>query len=158
VGGVLPIDSEMLFVTDFVNVKIKLAQCFGGAHRSRVYVRVFIGMRAHMCMSICVRTVFLKKHCSKKDDKTVVLFLRFSFLSFFQQYRSRSHVDQEQIRAGHCSAQYRSNRSIFTWIRSRRFVTPFLNVEEILRNINGSMVGPQGEPPCYTASGHHRRS
>jgi hypothetical protein len=98
VGGVLPIDSETLFVTDFVNVKMKLAQCFGGAHRSRVYVRVFIGVRAHTCMSICVCTVFFKKHCSKKDDKTVVLFLRFSFLSFFLFFNNTG-VDHTWIKS-----------------------------------------------------------
>jgi hypothetical protein len=55
------IDSETLLVTDFVNLKIKLAQSFGGIHRDRVYVRVFIGVSAHTCMSTYVCTVFLKK-------------------------------------------------------------------------------------------------
>jgi hypothetical protein len=48
-------------VTDFLNLKIKLAQSFGGAHRGSVCVCVFIGVSARTCMSICVCTVFLKK-------------------------------------------------------------------------------------------------
>jgi hypothetical protein len=61
VGGDVPIDSKALLMTDFVNLKIKPAQSFEGAHRGRVYVRVFIGVSARTCMSICVCTVFLKK-------------------------------------------------------------------------------------------------
>jgi hypothetical protein len=61
VGGDVPIDSETLLVTDFVNLKIKLAQSFGGGHRDKVCVHVFIGVSAHTCMSICICTVFLKK-------------------------------------------------------------------------------------------------
>jgi hypothetical protein len=33
VGGDVPVDSESLLVTDFMNLKIKSAQFFGGAHR-----------------------------------------------------------------------------------------------------------------------------
>jgi hypothetical protein len=36
------IDSEMLLVTDFVNLKIKPAQSFKGVHKSWVCVRAFI--------------------------------------------------------------------------------------------------------------------
>jgi hypothetical protein len=61
VGGDVPVDSETLLVNDFVNLKIKPAQSFGGAHRGRVCVRVFIGVSARTCMSICVCTVLLKK-------------------------------------------------------------------------------------------------
>jgi hypothetical protein len=60
-GGDVPVDSETLLVTDFVNLKIKLVQSFGGAHRGRMCVRVFIGVSARTCMSICICTVFLKK-------------------------------------------------------------------------------------------------
>jgi hypothetical protein len=42
VGGDVPINSETLLVIDFVNLKIKSAQSFGGAHMGRVYVRVSI--------------------------------------------------------------------------------------------------------------------
>jgi hypothetical protein len=43
VGGDVPVDSDALLVIDFVNLKIKPAQYFGGAHRDRVYVRVHRG-------------------------------------------------------------------------------------------------------------------
>jgi hypothetical protein len=49
-------------VTDFMNLKIKPTQSFGGAHRGSVYVRVFIGMSAHTYISIYVYAVFLKKN------------------------------------------------------------------------------------------------
>jgi hypothetical protein len=62
VGGDVPVDSEALLVTDFVNLKIKPTQSFRGAHRGRVCVRVFIGVSAHTCISICIYTVFLKKN------------------------------------------------------------------------------------------------
>jgi hypothetical protein len=61
VGGNVPVDSEALLVTDFMNLKIKSAQSFRGAYRGRMCMCVFIGVSAHMCMSICVCTVFLKK-------------------------------------------------------------------------------------------------
>jgi hypothetical protein len=60
VGGDVLVDSESLLVTDFVNLKIKPAQFFKGAHRDSVCMHVFIGVSARTCMSICVCTVFLK--------------------------------------------------------------------------------------------------
>jgi hypothetical protein len=42
VGGDVPVDSEMILVTDFVNLKIKLVQSFGVAYRDGVYIRIFI--------------------------------------------------------------------------------------------------------------------
>jgi hypothetical protein len=44
VEGNVPVDSESLLVTDFVNLKIKPVQSFGCAHRDRVCVRVYIHM------------------------------------------------------------------------------------------------------------------
>jgi hypothetical protein len=35
---------DAFLVTDFINLKIKLTWFFECAHRSRVYVRVFIGV------------------------------------------------------------------------------------------------------------------
>jgi hypothetical protein len=61
VGSDVPVDSETPLMTDFVNLKIKPTQSFGGAHRSTMCVRVFIGVIAHTCMSIYVCAVFLKK-------------------------------------------------------------------------------------------------
>jgi hypothetical protein len=42
VDGDVPVDSEALLVTDFVNHKIKPAQSFRCAHRGRVCVRVCV--------------------------------------------------------------------------------------------------------------------
>jgi hypothetical protein len=56
------VDSELLLMTDFVDLKIKLTQFFRGAHRGRVCVCVFIDVSAHTYISICVCTVFLKKN------------------------------------------------------------------------------------------------
>jgi hypothetical protein len=61
VGGDVPVDSETFLVTDFLNLKIKPAQSYEGAHRGRVCVHVFIGVSGHTCMSICVCNLFLKK-------------------------------------------------------------------------------------------------
>jgi hypothetical protein len=61
VGGDVPVDSETLLVTDFVNLKIKPAQSFEGAHSGRICVHVFIEVSAYTCMSIYVCTMFLKK-------------------------------------------------------------------------------------------------
>jgi hypothetical protein len=43
----VPIDSETLLVTDFMNLKIKPAQSFGCAHRGRLYMHMFIRVSAH---------------------------------------------------------------------------------------------------------------
>jgi hypothetical protein len=43
-----PVDSKMLLVINFVNLKIKSAQFFRGARRGSVYVRAFIGVSAHV--------------------------------------------------------------------------------------------------------------
>jgi hypothetical protein len=59
-GDDVSVDNDTLLVTDFVNLKIKSAQSFGCAHRGRLCVCVFIGVSAHMCMSIYIYTVFLK--------------------------------------------------------------------------------------------------
>jgi hypothetical protein len=61
VGGDVSVDSETLLMTDFVNLKIKPVQSFGGAHKGRICVRVFIGVSVRTCMSIRVCTMFLKK-------------------------------------------------------------------------------------------------
>jgi hypothetical protein len=57
----VPVDSDVLLVTDFINLKIQPTQSFEGAYRGRMYVRVFIGVGTHTYMNIYVCTVFLKK-------------------------------------------------------------------------------------------------
>jgi hypothetical protein len=42
---------------DFMNIKIKSIQSFRDVYRGRMYVRVFIGVSAHICMNICICTV-----------------------------------------------------------------------------------------------------
>jgi hypothetical protein len=60
VGGDVPVDSETLLMTDFVNLKIKLAQSFEGTHRSMMYICVHkVSDRIHM--GIYIYTI-LKKH------------------------------------------------------------------------------------------------
>jgi hypothetical protein len=53
-GDDVSINSEMLLVTDFVNLKIKLVQSFGGARRGRMRMCVFIGVDARRCMNIYI--------------------------------------------------------------------------------------------------------
>jgi hypothetical protein len=60
VGGNVPVNSEVFLVIDFVNLKIKPTQSFRYVHRGRMYVYMFIGVSARMCMSICVCIIFLK--------------------------------------------------------------------------------------------------
>jgi hypothetical protein len=62
VGDDVLVDSDAFLVTDFVNLKIKPVQSFRSAHRGRMFMRIFIVVSAHTCMSIYVCTVFLKKH------------------------------------------------------------------------------------------------
>jgi hypothetical protein len=67
VGGDVPVNNDVLLVTNFINLKIKLTQSFGCAHRGRICMCVFIGVSAHTCMSICICIVFLKKGIPKKQ-------------------------------------------------------------------------------------------
>jgi hypothetical protein len=56
VGGDVSVNRETFLMTDFVNFKIKLIQFFKCAHRSRVCVRVFIGVSSYIYMNIYVCT------------------------------------------------------------------------------------------------------
>jgi hypothetical protein len=60
----VPVDSETLLMTDFINLKIKSTQSFRCVHRDRVCIRVLIEVSARTCMSIYVCTVFIKKKVS----------------------------------------------------------------------------------------------
>jgi hypothetical protein len=60
VGDDIPVDSETLLVTDFLNLKIKPTQSFKDAHKDRIYVHVFIWMSDHTRMRIYAYTMFLK--------------------------------------------------------------------------------------------------
>jgi hypothetical protein len=54
-------DSDVFFVIDFVNLKIKSVKYFECVYRDRMYIRVFIGVNAHTYISIYVCIVFLTK-------------------------------------------------------------------------------------------------
>jgi hypothetical protein len=58
-GGNIFVDSDVLLVTDFMNIKIKLVQSFRGTHRGSVCVIIVVS--GHTCMGICVYIVFFKK-------------------------------------------------------------------------------------------------
>jgi hypothetical protein len=68
VGCDVPIDSETLLLSDFINLKIKLTQSFRCVQRDRVCVRVFIEVSDHMYMSIYIYTVFIKKSLPLIND------------------------------------------------------------------------------------------
>jgi hypothetical protein len=56
------VDSEILLVTDFVNLKIKSAQSFKCANRGRVYIHVSIDMSTRMYISINVTSPSTARH------------------------------------------------------------------------------------------------
>jgi hypothetical protein len=51
-------------MTDFMNFKIKSAQSFRCAYNDSIYVHIFIRVSTHMCMSIYIYIIFLKKESS----------------------------------------------------------------------------------------------
>jgi hypothetical protein len=91
VGDDVPVDSETLLMTNFMNLKIKPAQSFGGTHKGRMCIHMFIGVGAHMCMRICICTVFLKKQFKRKDSSEAEYIMRVAtankecFLAPFKQ-------------------------------------------------------------------------
>jgi hypothetical protein len=68
VGGDVSVDSDVLLVIDFVNLKIKSAQSFRCAYSDRKCVCIFIGMSAHIYISICVLYCVLKKRRSGQGE------------------------------------------------------------------------------------------
>jgi hypothetical protein len=64
VGDDITVDSETLFVTDFVNFKIKPTQYFKYTHKNKMYIHMFhMNIYTYMIST----TVFLKKR--KKEQK-----------------------------------------------------------------------------------------
>jgi hypothetical protein len=55
----VPVDSETLLETEFVNLKIKSSRSFRCAHRGRVYVCVHRNEYSYVYKYLCF-TVFLK--------------------------------------------------------------------------------------------------
>jgi hypothetical protein len=62
VGDNVPIDSDVLLVTDFMNLKIKPTQSFRYAHRGKVCVCVHRGEYLYIYMSIYICIMFLKNN------------------------------------------------------------------------------------------------
>jgi hypothetical protein len=57
VGEDVPVDSETLLVTDFMNLKIKLAQSFKSAHRDSACVCVHRGECSYVDEYLCLYCV-----------------------------------------------------------------------------------------------------
>jgi hypothetical protein len=78
VRGDVSVDSEMLLLTDFVNLKIKSTQSFKNVHRGRICVCMFIGVSDHIyiyihiniCVSKKIRAVYLSDNCHFSANST----------------------------------------------------------------------------------------
>jgi hypothetical protein len=57
VGGDVPVDSEALLVTDFMNIKIKLAQSFKDAHSGKICVCVYMSEYSYVYEYLCLYCV-----------------------------------------------------------------------------------------------------
>jgi hypothetical protein len=55
------INSKILLMTDFMNLKIKPAQFFESAHMNKLYVRVFIELSVYMCINVYKLSYVYKK-------------------------------------------------------------------------------------------------
>jgi hypothetical protein len=75
VGGDVPIDSEALLVTDFVNLKIKPAQSFGGAHRGSVCACVHRGECSYVYE-------YLRLYCVSKKTRQIIEKMALRFIMF----------------------------------------------------------------------------
>jgi hypothetical protein len=70
VGDDVPVDSsETLLVTDFMNLKIKSTQSFGGAHRDRMCMCVLIDVSVYICISICLCWFLKLPDLEPKNDE-----------------------------------------------------------------------------------------
>jgi hypothetical protein len=60
VKGDVLINSETFLMIDFMNLKIKPTQSFECTHKDRVYIRVFIGVSAHIYIYeyLCLKKTF----------------------------------------------------------------------------------------------------
>jgi hypothetical protein len=65
----VPVDSETLLITEFVNLKIKSTQSFECVYRDKVFMRE----STHTCMSIYVCAVFFEE----KTNELCSLFVSF---------------------------------------------------------------------------------
>jgi hypothetical protein len=63
VGSDVSADSEALLVIDFVNLKIKSAQSFEGAHKDRIYVCVHTSEYSYVYDDLCLYCISKKTWC-----------------------------------------------------------------------------------------------
>jgi hypothetical protein len=63
----VPVDDEALVVTSRISRSV-VAQSFGGAHRGRVCVRVFIGVSVCAC---CERLLLYRVNLKKKRNEVI---------------------------------------------------------------------------------------
>jgi hypothetical protein len=82
VGGDVPVDSDALLVIDFVNLKIKPAQYFGGAHRDRVCVRVHRGECSYVYEYLHLYCVSKKRYISILQSPKANLTSEVTFFPF----------------------------------------------------------------------------
>jgi hypothetical protein len=68
VRGDVPINSDALLVINFVNLKIKSTQSFGGANRSNMYVRMFIEVSDHVLILFLKKEIFYLKQYFEKIE------------------------------------------------------------------------------------------
>jgi hypothetical protein len=52
------VDSEMLLLTDFINLKIKPTQTFRCDHRAKMCVYLFVEMSVYMCIQVFMFVVY----------------------------------------------------------------------------------------------------
>jgi hypothetical protein len=69
--GDVPVDNVTLLVTDFVNLNIKSAQSFKGAHRSRVCVHIYISIYVYT-----VKEIMFDGGRSKKNTASILSYSR----------------------------------------------------------------------------------
>jgi hypothetical protein len=74
-GGDVPVNSETLLVTDFVNLKIKSVQSFRGVYRDSMCVHMFIGVNDYTCIWLyCIFKKNILTPSNISDDR----FLQFA--------------------------------------------------------------------------------
>jgi hypothetical protein len=82
VGDDVPVDSKTLLMTDFVNLKIKMAQSFGGAHRGRMCVCVYRGEYSYVYEYLHLYCVSQKKEIRNENGLSVPLSLNLFQFNF----------------------------------------------------------------------------
>jgi hypothetical protein len=64
VGDDVPVKSDVLLVTDFVNLKIKSTQSFKNVYGDRIYICVHM-TDYHVCVSASIEKIEINKNLKK---------------------------------------------------------------------------------------------